>query len=83
MSMEALNKFSSLIRGRLLTSILHVMQFLGRAASGLPKSKLNCSRAFSKANRISEAPFLKLQAMMYAVIAMKAVAANVNHRMKG
>jgi hypothetical protein len=37
-----------------------------------PEEQVNLAKGFIQANRIAEAPFLKLQAMMYAVMAMKA-----------
>ena len=74
MSMEALNKFLPSFAEGLLTSILHVMQFPREGGVRSPEEQTKLLACFSKANRISEAPFLKLQAMMYAVIAMKAAA---------
>ena len=71
-SMEALNKFLPSFAEGLLTSIMHVMQFPREGGVRSPEEQTKLLAGFSKANRISEAPFLKLQAMMCAVIAMKA-----------
>lgn len=71
-SMEALDNFlPSWIEG-LMFSIKHVMQFPRNGGVRSQEDQARLLWSFLKSNRISEAPFLKLQSMMYAVIAMKA-----------
>ena len=74
MSMEALNRFLPSFAEGLLTNIMDIMRFPREGGVRLLEEQAKLLESFSKANRISEAPFLKLQAMMYAVIAMRASA---------
>jgi hypothetical protein len=75
MSEDVTNKFLSSYSENIVASVQHIMEFPrneDRVRSADEQSKLLLG--FFSANRISEAPFLKLQAMMYAVIAMRAAA---------
>ncbi|MGO9317235.1 MAG: hypothetical protein ACLPXT_06560 [Terracidiphilus sp.] len=74
MSIEVLDKFlPSFVEG-VIYSLQHVMRFPREGGVRSPEEQANMLLGFFKANRISEAPFLKLQAMMCAVIAMRAAA---------
>lgn len=56
----------------LFHSIRHIMQFPRKGEQRAPKEVEQLEKGFVRANRIAEAPFVKLQSMMYAAIAMRA-----------
>jgi transcription elongation factor Elf1 len=72
MSLEVLNIFLPSFAEGVIASIQHVVQFPHEGGIRTPEEQAKLLFGFFKANRISDAPFLKLQAMMYAVIAMRA-----------
>jgi hypothetical protein len=58
----------------LLTNIMEIMRFPRDGGQRTPEEVAALQKGFAEANRISEAPFVKLQSMMYASIAMRAAA---------
>lgn len=58
----------------LLNDIIETMRFPRSGGMRTPQEVIQLLKGFSIANRISEAPFVKLQSLMYAVIAMRASA---------
>jgi hypothetical protein len=53
-------------------SLKHIMQFPRNGGLRSPEERNKLEKSFGDANRISEAPFVKLQALMYASLAMRA-----------
>ena len=71
-SLEHLEKTLPSFAENLLASIEHIMRF---PRDGGERSRDEVGRLeieFGKANRIAEAPFVKLQSLMFAAIAMRA-----------
>jgi hypothetical protein len=58
----------------LLTNVQEIMRFARNGELRTPEEITTLQKEFAEANRISEAPFVKLQSMMYAAIAMRAAA---------
>ena len=58
----------------LLTNVQDIMRFTCDGEPRTPDESAALQKSFSEANRIAEAPFVKLQSMMYAAIAMRAAA---------
>ena len=58
----------------LLTNIFEIMRFPRGGGQRTQDEIALLQRGFAEANRISEAPFVKLQSLMYASIAMRAAA---------
>ncbi len=56
----------------LLTNIFEIMRFPRAGKQRTAEEITTLQRGFAEANRISEAPFAKLQSLMYASIAMRA-----------
>jgi hypothetical protein len=50
------------------------MRFPGDGSVRTPNEIAELEKSFGQANRIAEAPFVKLQSLMYAAIAMRAAA---------
>lgn len=70
--LERLERLMSSFAENVLKTVWDVMQF-PRGDGVRPKEETTkLMKEFMQANRIAEAPFLKLQAMMYAVMAMRA-----------
>ena len=53
-------------------SLKHIMQFPREGGQRSPEERDKLEKSFGDANRISEAPFVKLQALMFASLAMNA-----------
>jgi hypothetical protein len=70
--LEQLEKILPSFAENLLGSVLHVFQFPRQGGMRSRGEITELMKGFKKANPIAEAPFLKLQALMYAVIAMRA-----------
>ena len=70
--MEQLDKMMPSFAENLLESILHIFRFPREGGMRSQTEMTELMKGFREANPIAEAPFLKLQAMMYAVIAMRA-----------
>jgi hypothetical protein len=58
----------------LLTNVQDIIKFARNGELRTPQEIMAMQKGFAEANRISEAPFVKLQSMMYAGIAMRAAA---------
>ena len=58
----------------LLTNVQDIMRFARKGELRTQEEITTMQKEFAEANRISEAPFVKLQSMMYAAIAMRAAA---------
>jgi hypothetical protein len=72
---DVINKVLPSFSENIVASVQHVMQFPRHEDRvRLPEEQRKLLLGFFSANRIAEAPFLKLQAMMYAAIAMRAAA---------
>jgi hypothetical protein len=72
MPLEQLEKILPSFAENLLESILHTFQFPREGGMRSREEITQLMKGFKEANPIAEAPFLKLQALMYAVIAMRA-----------
>jgi hypothetical protein len=53
-------------------SLKHIMQFPREGGLRSPEERNKLEKSFGDANRVSEAPFVKLGALMYASLAMNA-----------
>ena len=71
-SLENLGNILTSSTEALFHSIRHIMQFPRNEEQRAPQEADELEKGFVEANRISEAPFVKLQSMMYAAIAMRA-----------
>jgi hypothetical protein len=71
-SLEALSKVLGSPEEALCEGLRHIMRFPGTGGERTPKEVAALEKSFGEANRIAEAPFVKLQAMMFAAIAMLA-----------
>lgn len=58
----------------LLTNAMEIMRFPRGGGQRTQEEAAALQKGFAEANRISEAPFVRLQSMMYASIAMRAAA---------
>lgn len=72
MPVEQLEKILPSFAENLLGSILHIFQFPREGGMRSRDEISELMKGFKEVNPIAEAPFLKLQALMYAVIAMRA-----------
>ncbi len=71
-SLEELGKFLGSPEEALCAGLRHIMQFPRTGGQRTPEEVAALEKSFGEANRIAEAPFVKLQAMMFAAIAMLA-----------
>jgi hypothetical protein len=58
----------------LLRNVQHILTYMPDGKERSPEENTALQKSFAEANRIAEAPFVKLQSMMYAAIAMRAAA---------
>jgi hypothetical protein len=72
MPLEQLERILPSFAENLLEGILHIFQFPREGGMRSRDEMTELMKGFRAANPIAEAPFLKLQALMYAVIAMQA-----------
>ncbi len=73
-SLEELGKALPSAAEALLASLEHIMRFPRDGSMRTPDETAKLEKSFGEANRIAEAPFVKLQSLMYAAIAMRAAA---------
>jgi hypothetical protein len=71
-SLEELNKALPSFAETLVASLQHIMRFPKHGGVRSPEEISRLEAEFGKANRIAEAPFVRLQALMFAAIAMRA-----------
>jgi len=71
-SLELVGKFLGSPEEALCEGLRRIMQFPGTGGERTPEEVAALEKSFGEANRIAEAPFVKLQAMMFAAIAMLA-----------
>ena len=72
MSLEELGKMMTSPEEALLEGLNRIMQFPRDGGERSPEERDRLEKGFGDANRSSEAPFVKLQALMYASLAMRA-----------
>jgi hypothetical protein len=70
--LEVLDKILPSIPEGVIASIEHVMQFPRNGGMRSPEEQAKLGKGFLLQNRIAEAPFVKLQSLMFAAIAMRA-----------
>jgi hypothetical protein len=73
-SLEELGKVLPSSAEALLAGLQHIMRFPRDGSERTPEEIDALEKSFGQANRIADAPFVKLQSMMYAAIAMRAAA---------
>ena len=73
-SLEELGKVLPSAAEALLAGLQHIMCFPRDGSMRTPDEIAKLEKSFGEANRIAEAPFVKLQSLMYAAIAMRAAA---------
>src|SRR6266853_6920509 len=71
-SLEHLEKTLPSFAEILLASLQDIMRFPKNGGERFPEEISRLETEFGKANRIAEAPFVKLQSLMFAAIAMRA-----------
>jgi len=71
-SLEVLGKVLGSPEEALCEGLRHIMQFPRTGGQRTPKEVAALEKSFGEANRIADAPFVKLQAIMFAAIAMSA-----------
>ena len=71
-SLEELGKMLPSSAEALLASLQHIMRFPRGGGQRTAEEVETLEKSFGEANRIAEAPFVKLQSLMYAAIAMRA-----------
>jgi hypothetical protein len=71
-SLENLNATLPSFAEALCASIEHIMRFPRDGTERTPEERSALEKSFGDANRIAEAPFVKLSSLMYAAIAMRA-----------
>lgn len=71
-SLEVLGKFLGSPEEALCEGLRRIMLFPRTGGERTPEEVAALEKSFGEANRIAEAPFVKLQAMMFAAIAMLA-----------
>ena len=72
MSLEEMGKMMLSPAEALHEGLKHIMRFPRDGGERSPEERDRMEKSFGDANRISEAPFVKLQALMYASLAMRA-----------
>ena len=70
--LEVLDKILPSFPEGVIASIDHVMQFPRGGGMRSPQEQAELGKAFLLRNRIADAPFVKLQSLMFAAIAMRA-----------
>jgi hypothetical protein len=70
--LEVLDKIPPSFQEGVIASIEHVMQFPRNGGMRSPEERAELRKSFLQQNRIADAPFVKLQSMMFAAIAMRA-----------
>ena len=73
-ALEELGKVLPSAAEVLLADLEHIMRFPRDGSMRTPDETAKLEKSFGDANRIAEAPFVKLQSLMYAAIAMRAAA---------
>jgi hypothetical protein len=73
-SLKELGKVLPSAAEALLASLQHIMRFPRDGSQRTPDEIDRLKKSFGQSNRIAKAPFVKLQSMMYAAIAMRAAA---------
>jgi hypothetical protein len=71
-SLENLNAILPSFAEALCASLEHIMRFRHNGTERTPQEASALEKSFGDANRIAEAPFVKLSSLMYAAIAMRA-----------
>ena len=71
-SLDQLNKTLASFAESLLASLQWTMRFPRNGGERSPEQRNQLEAGFGKANRIAEAPFVKLQSLMFATLAMRA-----------
>jgi hypothetical protein len=71
-SLEVLGKFLGSPEEALCEGLRRIMRFPRTGSERTPEEVASLEKSFGEANRIAEAPFVKLQTMMFAAIAMLA-----------
>jgi hypothetical protein len=71
-SLEVLDKMLPSSAEGVIASIDHVIQFPRDGGMRSPEEQAELSKGFLLRNRIADAPFVKLQSLMFAAIAMRA-----------
>lgn len=72
MSLDYLDKMMYSPAEALHEGLKHIMRFPRDGGERSPEEREKLEKGFGDANRISEAPFVRLQALMYASLAMRA-----------
>jgi hypothetical protein len=70
--LEVLDKILPSFPEQVIASIEHVMRFPTDGGMRSPEEQADLGKSFLLRNRIADAPFVKLQALMFAAIAMRA-----------
>lgn len=73
-SLEELGRVLPSAAEALLAGLEHIMRFPRDGGMRTPDEIAKLEKSFGEANRIAEAPFVKLQSLIYAAIAMRAAA---------
>ena len=71
-SLEQLERVLPSFAENLLASLQHIMRFPHDGTERSAEERDRLEAEFGRANRIAEAPFVKLQALMFAALAMRA-----------
>jgi hypothetical protein len=71
-SLDQLNMTLASFAESLLASLQWTMRFPRNGGERSPEQRNQLEAGFGKANRIAEAPFVKLQSLMFATLAMRA-----------
>ncbi|MGB9075186.1 MAG: hypothetical protein WCC22_21300 [Terriglobales bacterium] len=71
-SLEVLDKILPSFQEAIIASIEHIMQFPRNGGMRSPEEQAELGKGFLLRNRIADAPFVKLQSLMFAAIAMRA-----------
>ena len=71
-SLEAIGKIISSPEEALCNALRQIMRYPHTGGERSPEEVVALEKSFGEANRIAEAPFVKLQAVMFAAIAMSA-----------
>jgi hypothetical protein len=71
-SLDQLEKTLPSFAESLLASLEQVMRFPRKGGERYPEERNQLEVGFGKANRIAEAPFVRLQSLMFATLAMRA-----------
>lgn len=77
-SLEDLDQTLPSFAESLLASLQHIMRFPRDGGERSPEQVRQLEKEFGQANRIAEAPFVRLQALMFAAIAVRAAQGQKN-----